>query len=318
MKFSRFLAPAVFFFSAAAGPAALADEEKVSLVESKDKLVLKRGDTPILTYHIAAMPPPEGVDPVYHRSGFIFPLHAPDGGVVTGIHPDDHYHHLGLWHAWVNSKFGDHKPDFWNLGKAKNGRVRYASTKEIRKAGFTVIQEQVAYLEGYEKEPTVILEETFSVDAELVDGANVIDYVVTQENVANRKIEFPANRYGGGIAYRGPHSWNKENSDYLTSEGLDRTNSHTSRARWVAMFGPAEGTGEVATVAILCHPKNHDAPQRIRTWDNGKMFFNYVPVQETGWSIEPGESITLRYRLVIFSGKAGAEAIEARWKAYED
>ena len=83
------------------------------------------------------------------------------------------------------------------------------------------------------------------------------------------------------------------------------------------MFGPTEkGGGKAATVAILCHPKNHDAPQHIRTWDNGKVFFNYVPIQETGWSIKPGETVTLRYRLVILDGQVNAKTLEARWKTY--
>ena len=83
------------------------------------------------------------------------------------------------------------------------------------------------------------------------------------------------------------------------------------------MSGPAEkGDGKDATVAILCHPENHDAPQRIRTWDKGPVFFNYVPVQETAWKIAPGESATLRYRLVIADGDPDAKAIEAAWKGY--
>ena len=213
--------------------------------------------TTILTYHVAAMPPPKGVDRVFDRSGFIHPMHAPAGGVVTGIHPDDHYHHLGLWHAWVKTEYNGKKgPDFWNL-KARTGRVRHAGIKAVRAAGFTVAQEQVAYLDGPDVEPTVILAETLAVDAAFVKGANVIDYVLAQKNVSPKPLIFPAYRYGGGIAYRGPLSWNKTNSDYLTSKGLNRTNSHTSRARWVAMFGPTEKDGgKAATVAILCHPKN--------------------------------------------------------------
>jgi hypothetical protein len=211
---------------------------------------------------------------------------------------------------------GQKGPDFWNL-KARTGRVRHAGIKAVRAAGFTVAQEQVAYLDGPDVEPTVILAETLAVDAAFVMGANVIDYVLAQKNVSTKPLIFPAYRYGGGIAYRGPLSWNKTNSDYLTSKGLNRTNSHTSRARWVAMFGPTEKDGgKAATVAILCHPKNHDAPQHIRTWDNGKVFFNYVPIQETGWSIKPGENVTLRYRLVILDGQVGAKTLEARWKTY--
>ena len=116
-----------------------------------------------------------------------------------------------------------------------------------------------------------------------------------------------------------PLYWNKENSDYLTSEGKKRADSHTTRARWVAMFGPAEVEGKPgadATLTILCHPDNHDAPQRIRTWNDGRIFFNYVPVQETAWKLGPGESTTLRYRIVISDGKPDADALEKRWKGY--
>ena len=180
--------------------------------------------------------PPEGVDISWRRSGYIHPLRAPGGGIVTSIHANDHYHHMGLWHAWVRAEYGTPEVvlDFWNLGERKEirkepklisitGRVRYTGTKEIRDAGFTVLQEQVSYLDGLEAEPTVILSEEFSVDADFVDGANVVDYVVTQTNATPKTLTYSAYRYGGGLAYRAPHTWNEENSDYLTSEGLDRT-----------------------------------------------------------------------------------------------
>ncbi len=83
--------------------------DRVSLKRTKKALTLMRGKTPILTYHVAAVPPPKGVDRVFDRSGFIHPMHAPAGGVVTGIHPDDHYHHLGLWHAWVKTEYNGKK-----------------------------------------------------------------------------------------------------------------------------------------------------------------------------------------------------------------
>ena len=293
-------------------------KESLSLKQTGKAITLMRSETPILTYRVAEVSPPKGVDPIYNRSGFIYPMHAPSGGIVTGIHPADHYHHIGLWHAWVNTKYDDKKgPDFWNLG-GRTGRIRHTKVKEIRDAGFTVIQEHLGYLDGIKAKPTVILNETLSVDASFVDGTNVIDYAMTQKNITKKPLTFPAYRYGGGLAYRAPHSWNKKNSDYLTSQGLNRTNSHATRARWVAMHGPAEkGKGRDATVAIFCHPKNHDAPQRIRTWDSGKMFFNFVPVQETGWSIQPGKSITLRYRIIISDGISNAKNLEHRWEAYE-
>ena len=303
---------------------------KISLKTSNGTLVLLRDGSPILRYHTAEMPPPEGIDISYRRSGFIHPLRAPSGGIVTSIHAKDHYHHMGLWHAWVRVEYGTPEVvlDFWNVGARKEirkepllmstaGRVRYVGTKETREAGFTVLQEQVAYLDGLDAEPTVILTEEFAVDAAFVDGANVIDYVVTQTNASEKILTFSAYRYGGGLAYRAPLTWNKENSDYLTSEGLDRTNSHMTRARWIAMFGPAEeGDGKDATVVVLCHPDNHDAPQRLRTWDKDDVFLNWVPIQETPWSIAPGETNTLAYQIVVFDGRVDVATIEAFWDRY--
>ncbi len=146
-------------------------KESISLKQTEKTISLMRGEKPILTYHIAEVPPPNGVDPIYNRSGFIYPMHAPSGGIVTGIHPDDHYHHIGLWHAWVNTKYDDKKgPDFWNLGR-RTGRIRHAKVKETRDAGFTVVQEHLGYLDGIKAEPTVILNETLLVDAAFVGGA---------------------------------------------------------------------------------------------------------------------------------------------------
>jgi len=294
-------------------PSLAADE--VSVEETDAAIRILAGERPVLTYHKAEVPPPEGVDPIFRRSGFIHPLHAPGGGKVTGIHPDDHYHHLGLWHAWVKTEHAGKEIDFWNL-RGGTGRVRHVEVLETTPSGFVAALEQVSYPEGVEGAEVVVLEERLRVEAALVDGAYLIDYELDQTNVSGHPLELPAYRYGGGLAYRAPLDWDAGNSDYLTSEGLRRQNSHATRARWVAMHGPADGGEGDATVAILSHPGNHDAPQRIRTWDNGKVFFNYVPIQESDWRIAPGETATMRYRIVVIDGVAEAGAIDAHWAGY--
>ena len=102
----------------------LVSAQEIRVVESEKEIVIFRGNTDILTYHKTEVPPPEGAKETYRRSGFIHPLKSPQGGIVTGIHPSDHLHHLGLWHAWVKTKHGKDQPDFWNLGK-ESGRVRF-------------------------------------------------------------------------------------------------------------------------------------------------------------------------------------------------
>jgi hypothetical protein len=281
--------------------------------------VLNKGKT-VLVYHKAEVEPPKGADPAYRRSGFVHPLCTPAGSVVTAIHPADHIHHMGLWHAWVKTVHGKRKPDFWNL-KAKSGRVRYAKTLQRpepsgKMASFTVLQEFISMDKG--TNPVVVLAEEFTLTVHSADNAYLVDHTTVQKNITDTPLKLPAYRYGGPIAYRGPANWNNSNSRVFTSEGKNRSNGHATRGRWCAFAGPAEKGN--ALVAILCHPKNHDAPQRMRIWPpashNGAIFFNYVPAQETAWHLMPGKPSTMRYRLIVSDKTMNAEQINALWKSF--
>lgn len=288
----------------------------LTLEETPDALLIRSAASPVLTYHKAEVPPPAGASELYRRSGFIHPLHAPNGDVVTSIHAPDHIHHMGLWHAWVRTKWNGRELDFWNL-KAGNATVRFVNVEGREEngtaVGFTVRQQQVALADG-ELPETVVLEELFEVSVSQQEGVNIIDYTVTQSNVSDFPLELPAYRYGGGIAYRAPEAWGEDTDAYITSTGLDRTEGHATRSDWVAMHGPTE-SGE-STVVIMGHQRNHDAPQRMRIWPEGKVFFNYVPAQEFDWRIDPGDSVTLRYRLLVFAEEVGAEMVEPFWESY--
>ena len=289
---------------------------ELTIEETEDRIVIANGEQHILTYHKAEVPPPEGASPLYKRSGFIHPLSAPNGGVVTSIHAPDHIHHLGLWHAWVKTKHKGRSLDFWNLKKGE-ATVRYARTEAVRRGadgvGFTVVQEHVAL------PAEVILEERFSIDVALdAEGLHIVDYATAQKNVSDDALTLPAYRYGGCLAYRGPAHWRNDNSSLLTSEGRSRKDGHTTRARWCRFSGPTE-QGD-ASLVVMGHPENHDAPQRQRIWPpenhDGAVFYNLVPIQETAWSIQPDDTATMRYRLVLSEGTPDKDAIDAWFEQY--
>jgi len=291
----------------------------LELIEDEDKIHVRRGETPVLSYWKSEIAAPEGADPKFRRSGFIHPLATPRGAVLTGIQPADHYHHLGLWHAWVKTRHGEDEPDFWNLARG-SGRVRFAKVASLDRdpdggVGFEVVQEHLAY-KGAEGAETVVLRETLSVRVLPHETLNLVDYRVRQTNVSDLALELPQHRYGGCLAFRGRHDWDADNSALLTSEGKTRADSHTTRARWIAASGPADDGH--AGLAILVDPANRDFPQRLRTWpadlENGAVFINFVPTQEKGWSLEPGDTIEMRYRLVTCDAKPGAGEVEAWFK----
>ena len=68
-------------------------------------LTISSGNQPLLTYQFKTIYPPKGIDTNYKRSGFIHPLYAPHGQVLTTIQPKDHYHHYGIWNPWTHTFF---------------------------------------------------------------------------------------------------------------------------------------------------------------------------------------------------------------------
>lgn len=293
---------------------------KLSIKETGTHIEIKNDGKVVLTYHKALMPPPEGQPDYFARSGFIHPIASPSGGVVTGIHPDDHIHHMGLWHAWVETYHDGRNLDFWNL-KEQTATIRYVGTQDIiegdQQVGFTVRQHHVALAKAGRPEQ-VILEEDFSILVRATNELYQIDHKTVQTNVSEQALELPAYRYGGPLAYRAPYHWDKSNSNYLTSEGKDRNNGHQTRARWCAMYGPTEYG--YSTIVILGHPDNHDAPQRQRIWPEsnheGRIFFNWVPIQEHAWSLQPGQPSKMQYRLLVHDGRPNAMRIERAWTDY--
>ena len=293
---------------------------ELSIEEKDTHIEITHNGNTVLSYHKVLMPPPEGQPKFYERSGFIHPIKSPSGGVVTGIHPADHIHHMGLWHAWVETYHNGHNLDFWNL-KEQTATVRYYETLRIirneRRVGFTVRQHHVALAKDGRLE-RVILEEDFTILVRATQNLYLIDHKTVQTNVSKHALELPAYRYGGPLAYRGPYHWDKSNSNYLTSEGKDRNNGHETRARWCAMYGPT-GNGD-STIVFMGHPNNHDAPLRQRIWpetsNGGRIFFNWVPIQEHAWSLEPGKPSEMNFRILVHDGQPNKRRIERAWENY--
>lgn len=295
--------------------------QALSLKKTERAIVLYSGEQPVLSYQKAVMPPPRDADARFARSGFIHPLYSPDGGLLTQIHPQGHFHHMGLWHAWVKTTFKNESLDFWNLDNGEGG-IRYEETLAIDETpdsvGFAVRQAHYALRDGVEE---TVLSDTFTVQLTSVRFKQAgeiysIDYETQQTNISDAPIVMEAYRYGGGIAYRGPGYWGQTNSEYLTSEGLGRKDGHGSRARWVRFSGPTE-TGE-ASVTILSHPSNAQSPQPVRIWPEGPMFFNYVPTQKAPLTVAPGETVTLRYRVLVADGFLPPDIIDTLWQDYAD
>ncbi len=291
----------------------------VSVRQSQDYCDILYGDTKVLRYNHAVVPPPAGQSDLYKRSGFIHPLWSPAGSVLTNIHAPDHIHHLGIWMPWTHTEFEGKSVDFWNL-KEGQGTVRFvkylATTDGPVYGGFQVEQEHVA-LKTAEGEK-VVLKEEWDVRVYNVGGPGkgywLWDFKSTQRCVADSPLRQVEYRYGG-FGFRGAAEWDEQTAEYLTSEGKTRKDGHATRARWCDTSGKIK---EWEGVTFYSHPGNFRHPEPMRIWPEGQVFFNWAPSQAGDWEMKPGEDHVFRYRLYVHEGKVNVADAERIWADYAE
>ncbi|MBN1392070.1 MAG: PmoA family protein [Sedimentisphaerales bacterium] len=291
--------------------------EGVKVIKEDSFLQIQIGNRKVLRYNNAVVPPPEGADSRFARSGFIHPLWSPAGEVLTRIHPKDHIHHLGLWGPWTKTEFEGRDVDFWNLGDGK-GTVRFAKFISTESGdiygGFRAMQEHID-LKAPEGEKAALNEE-LDVRVWNSDRPNegwLLDYTTKQSCASASSLRLLAYRYGG-LGFRATGQWTESNSDYLTSEGKTRKDGHGTRARWCDVFGLTEKGP--AGVLFMSYVNNHEHPEPMRIWPEGDVFFNFCPIQQADWMLELGKTYVLRYRLYVHSGKITAETAERLWQDF--
>jgi len=298
------------------GPAAKAPG--VEITKDDACLEVQIGDDSILRYNNGIVQPPEGASPLYARSGFIHPLWSPNGQVLSRIHPPDHIHHIGLWNPWTKTEFEGRVVDFWNLGEGQ-GTVRFvrfvSTTEGAVFGGFRAIQEHVV-LKGPEGEKVAINEE-LDVRAWNIGGADkgrwLWDFTTTQNCASSSPITLDQYRYGG-LGFRAREGWEK--GDYLTSEGKTGKDGDGTRARWCSVFGPTDKGP--AGVLFMSNPHNREHPEPIRIWGPGfnDLFFNFCPIKQKSWVLEPKKDYVLKYRIFAYDGELTSDRAEQLWRDF--
>lgn len=316
-----------FELRAASGPSVAADAAAVAVTDDGDDLRVSVAGKPVLAYRYTPMPVPEGVREVFSLSGFIHPLHSPQGEVLTRIQPPDHWHHYGIWNPWTHTEFEGDTVDFWNVG-SRQGRVRSAGVLS-RESGdvfgsFHSVHEHVAGNETSGEK--VALDEQWGVtvwNADPEQQAWVVDFVSTLSPATNSPLKILAYRYQG-FSMRATEKWGDANSRLLTSEGMDKSNGNGTRARWIDVNGVSSVPAGRSGVLFMSNPGNYNHPEQLRIWPTGQnrgvenVFINFNPAQEQDWLLEPGQTYGLKYRMFVYDGEMTPERAERLWRDYAD
>jgi Methane oxygenase PmoA len=284
----------------------------------------------------------------------LYPLRSADGTVVTRGFPleprpgerVDHPHHVGMWFNYGNvNNF-----DFWNNSYAikkedapKMGNViqrKVVSIKSGSEKGELTVETD--WISGTQK---LLLKEHTQLIFSGDKNSRTIDRVTTL-HAQNQKVVFHDDKEGMlGIrvtralempsttaevftdANGNPTTVAKldnagVNGNYLTSEGKKGDEAWSTRGKWCMLSGKVGD--DPVTIAIFDNPQNPNFPTYWHARGYGLFAANplgrsiFTNGKETplNFTIAPNESVTFRYRVVIFSEIASPQTAEAEYEKF--
>ena len=314
-------------FSARLAPAEPEASAKVDLGRHDDRVTVTVEGEEFTTYRFTG-----------HDKPILYPLRAPGGVPLTrswpiekGVagEPEDHPHHESLWftHGSVNGH------DFWAPrahGAGPDGPIPHVEHVSIDRceSGETAILETTSRWVDPDGNPVLTEHRTMIFSAD--ETARSIE--VTLELVADSGPVTFGDTKEGSFALRVRPALQPKDSNgsqgasgrLINSEGLVDGAAWGKRARWVDYSGTVDG--KAYGIAMLDHPANLRHP----TWWHAREYglsganpfgihdFSGEPEGAGNHTIPTGETLVLRYLVVVHEGDAGAAGIDRRWKRWTE
>ena len=282
----------------------------------------------------------------------LYPIRTAKGALVTRGFPldsrpgerVDHPHHVGLWlnHGNVNGL------DFWNNSDAipaeqapKMGTIFHRRIVEAKSgADKGTLTVETAWMAPGDKQ---LLKETTTFTFRGGADSRTIDRVTTltalDEKVVfkdskeaffgmrvTRALEQPADKAevftdASGKATAVPVLDNTGvTGKYVSSEGKEGDAVWSTRGKWTMLGGSIDG--EAVTLAILDHPSNPGYPTHWHARGYGLFAANPLGDKELNektsfdYTLQPGQAVTFRYRVLVLSAAPSRDRIERESAAF--
>ena len=272
------------------------------------------------------------------RKAMLFPVNTVDGITVTRGYPfitvpgerTDHPHHTGIWlnYESVNGL------DFWNnstaiapekrshygtilhkkiISKKANGNNASLATTAtwVRPDNKVLLNEQTSFnfhVSGndfiIDRITTLTATDSVVVFKDVKDGMFAIRVARELELPSKEKSSFVDDK--GNVTAVAP-SGADVTGMYYSSEGIKGDSVWSTKGKWVMLTGKKDGKD--ITIGIIDHPSNVGYPAYWHARGYGlfavnplgrKIFSNGK--EELNFSLQPGQSVTFRYRTLIHSG----------------
>ncbi len=268
-----------------------------------------------------------------------FPLQKRPGERV------DHPHHLGMW-----LNYGDvNGLDYWNnsdaispdrideMGVIRNDKIKNVKSGEgqgslevsmnwLKSDGTIILKENAQFVFRAEKELRII--DRFST---LTAQNEPVLFKDNKEGMfavrVTRALEHPTDK---PVVLSDAHGKKTDvpvldntgvTGHYLSSNGVEGMEVWGKRAKWMALSGVVEG--EKVSVVIMDHPGNPGYPTYWHARGYGLFAANPLGQkvfskgkEELNLSLDPGQSVTFKYRTLIISGPTTPDMFEKTYKKF--
>ncbi len=261
----------------------------------------------------------------------------------------DHPHHISSWFNYGNIN----GVDFWNTppegvtrdrgALEKFGVIKHRAVKSV-KNGKGVAQMNVT-MDWIMPDGSKIMQEDDQIFFRAAKDTRIIDRVITL-TAQDKKVVFNDSKEGAlGIRVtrtleepsNRPEVFTDEQGNptkvpvmdntgvagvYLSSEGkVGEKEAWGTRAKWMTLTGTAKG--EEVVIGIFDHPKNPTYPTYWHARGYGLFAANPFGAKEftkgattLNYTLEPGQKTTLRFRILIHSGKLTKEQTEKLYQQF--
>jgi len=230
---------------------------------------------------------------------------------------DDHPHHRSLWftHGIVNGI------DFWLEKEGEGGKIVHKSYDVVTDGDLAQIATSNSWVGPDGKEVCKdqrILE--FGVD----NGIDYIDFEVTIF-ADDKPVTFGDTKEGSfGIRVPGTMKVDaKKGGSIQNAHGQKNKDAWGKRSPWVDYYGPVKD--KTVGIAILNHPSSYGYPTfwHVRTYGLfaanpfGRHDFEGKQADSGAHTIPAGQTMTLRYRVLLHEGTTDEADIAAAFARYE-
>ena len=246
------------------------------------------------------------------------PVFTPAGERLTDFAPGDHHHHRGIflsWHSMTFRRRADftslgplgpthgfdiNRGDFWGWGQFAPTDTRVIVNRGVRLVRADARSAEVEILNDWTIGGQTYLGERTTVGWQEEGGANVLD--LTYRLTPDWDLALDRAAFGGFCvrARKDGESWYSDPAGRVTKPDphYSAPELNWPAADWYAYAIRIAGGREIGC-AVVNHASNPPT-----TWHNPRYVWMVNPtiVAERAYEVPQGQTLTLRYRVIVFDG----------------